>query len=350
MEKSLDVLESLVNRLFLGNESVAALTADQDVRKALQSAKGVLDPSCVEENFGIVYLKSMVDKHDADLEKLHQQVLDLTRQVSALQRQLQMQGEVSKVAVSIEDRQNAVASECERRVAETGEVLRAEIRKLDAGSRDFARDSVELKRRHTEDQERIADEVSRLKELKRVLQSNNQENPGRLDLVVADPLDGIISQLTRTYGGNVHKKGIVEVSASSCHSNSAVERVVDLGTNSVFCSNNLPNSWLRYDFKGRRVSVVSYSIRSYYYRTGGAHPKSWVVEVSNLGSEGSWTLSDERKDNSDLNAKHVIRNFAVSVHPSGGFRFVRIRTTGKDHSGMDYLQMCAWELFGTISR
>ena len=51
------------------------------------------------------------DEHWAVVEELQQQVRDLTQQVSALQRQLQMQGEVSRLAASLKDRLDEFASE-----------------------------------------------------------------------------------------------------------------------------------------------------------------------------------------------------------------------------------------------
>ena len=158
------------------------------------------------------------------------------------------------------------------------------------------------------------------------------------------PLDGIIAHLTRECGGNVHEQGVIEVTASSGGTTSP--NAVDLGSGSCFFSNNSPNSWICYDFKGRRVTPTSYSIRSY---DGPSYPKAWVLEVSNDGSEGSCKAVDSRQDNFDLNDKRVTRNFSLGTPPSGAFRFVRLRQTGKNHYGYDTLAICALELFGTLS-
>ena len=113
------------------------------------------------------------------------------------------------------------------------------------------------------------------------------------------------------------------------------ENAVDLWLDSEFCSKNAPNSWIRYDFKGRRVTPTSYSIRSCCGEPGGPLPKSWVLEVSNDGSEGSWKVVDRRENNSDLFSRNcpVTCNFEISAPPSGAFRFVRLRQTGKNHTG-----------------
>ena len=171
------------------------------------------------------------------------------------------------------------------------------------------------------------------------------------------PLDGIIAHLTRECGGNVHKEGVVNVTGSSCLGGDEAENAVDLGSDSFFISNNSRNSWICYDFKGRRVTPTSYSIRSMCWAAGSFHPKSWVLEVSNDGSELSWNVVDSRQNNNDLNDKNVTRNFSLGTPQSGAFRFVRLRLTGKNHGGSDNLDICgsdilaisALELFGTLS-
>ena len=164
-EVSLAVLDLFLTRLF-GSEDLSS-----DAKDAVES---ILDSARVEEKSGGVSEKSIGDEHWAAMEELKQQVLNVTRQFSALQRQLQMQGEVSQVAASLEGRLDEVASECERRAAEADEALRAEIRRLDVGSQDVARDLGDLKkelglRARAEDLEKLAKEVSRLKEAERGL-------------------------------------------------------------------------------------------------------------------------------------------------------------------------------------
>ena len=89
------------------------------------------------------------------------------------------------------------------------------------------------------------------------------------------------------------------------------------------------------------MTPPSYSIRSNGGGTGFNHPKSWVLEVSNDGSDGSWAVVDSRKSNSDMNDQ-----FAIANSMSGAFRFVRLRQTGKNHKGNNHLDICALELFG----
>ena len=159
------------------------------------------------------------------------------------------------------------------------------------------------------------------------------------------PLDGIIAHLTRECGGNVHKMGVIEVTASSVHTPwSGAENVVDLGTREHFFSKNEPNQWIMYDFKGRRVSPTSYSAMTFSVRG-----MSWVFEVSNEGSEGSWQVVDRSDGQEPMMKPFTIRNFAISDPPRESFRFVRFRQTGKSENRRDFLELCALEIFGTLS-
>ena len=130
----------------------------------------------------------------------------------------------------------------------------------------------------------------------------------------------------RECGGNVHDKGIVNVTASSVYSSCHPKGAVDLGTNSTYVSNNENDSWICYDFKERRMIPKSYSVRSNGFWPGRNHLKSWVIEVSNDGS--SWTEIDRRDNNNDLHGKYATANFRISMVPSEGIRFFRLRQIG----------------------
>ena len=156
-------------------------------------------------------------------------------------------------------------------------------------------------------------------------------------------LDGVIAQLTRECGGTVDEKGVVEITASSCRDGVEAKNAANLWTNSCFISEDEPNSWICYDFKSRLVTPTSYSIRSH---VGAGFPKSWVLEVSNDGH--AWTVIDRRDDNEDLRAERVTRNFAISTRLVKGFRFIRLRETGKNHHGDDRLILTAFEILENV--
>ena len=156
-----------------------------------------------------------------------------------------------------------------------------------------------------------------------------------------DPLNGIITHLTRECGGNVHMKGVMEVTASSFISGYEPQNIANIGSDSCFASNDKDASWICYDFKEKRVLPTSYSIRSSYEGRGGTNPKSWCVEVSNDGE--MWETLDTRVDNNDLNGAFVTHNFPVGQTPCKASRFIRLRQTGRNHVGSNHLCMSSFE-------
>ena len=163
------------------------------------------------------------------------------------------------------------------------------------------------------------------------------------------PLDGIIAHLTRMCGGNVHLKGLVEVTTSS---NDGAEfhpwSIADLGTSSRSRSRDEPNQWLCYDFKDRSVCPTSYTIRTYDSVPGSCHLKSWVLEGTN-DCKDKWVILDRRENNRELNNGHAQRNFAITSPDGTFYRFLRLRQTGKSHYGNDRITITSLEIFGNIT-
>jgi hypothetical protein len=121
----------------------------------------------------------------------------------------------------------------------------------------------------------------------------------------------------------------------------APENVADLSSNTRFLSKTEPHQWICLDFHNLRIRPTCYAIRS---ATVAGYLKSWVIEGSLDGQE--WTEIDRRRDNKDLIGEHAVAAFEVSQ--SVECRFIRLRQTGKNHYGTDYLSFCAFEVFGTV--
>lgn len=162
------------------------------------------------------------------------------------------------------------------------------------------------------------------------------------------PLDGIIAYFTRECGGNAYENGLVDVTASSCLDDKYSPRyVLDLGTDKYFQSRSEKVTWLCYDFRERRVIPTSYSLRSEWSLD------SWVIEVSNDGTENSWREIDRRVDNHDFCERHLTRNFKISDVPSEPFRFLRIKRHNRemgryDPPAYDSSSLNSFEIFGIL--
>jgi hypothetical protein len=157
------------------------------------------------------------------------------------------------------------------------------------------------------------------------------------------PLDGIISYLTRKYGGNVHDEGVVETTASSDGgSDFGAKRAVEpVSGGCQFLSDNVKNSWLCFDFKDMRVLLTDYSVLS--SSVGVSHPKQWCLEVSTDGTR--WTEVDQRNNN-DLKGGGLTATYKVSQQVK--CRYIRMRSTGQSHDRDNILMLRRLEIFGTL--
>ena len=159
------------------------------------------------------------------------------------------------------------------------------------------------------------------------------------------PFNGIISRLTEKYGGNVHRRGAVDITASSNYYNECYQ-VVDYGWNGWWFTDKEPNAYIQFDFKHRAVSVSEYSIRS-NGSTGGFHLLSWVIEASVDGSDGSWEVIDSRTTN-DLNGRFIVKTYQCNQQSNKFFRYIRLRQTAKNSGGQDNLFLSEIEFFGRV--
>jgi hypothetical protein len=124
-----------------------------------------------------------------------------------------------------------------------------------------------------------------------------------------EKLKGMIAYLTKEYGGNVADKGIVRIIGRPLDDSRdcAAKNVADLEGNSYFLSVDRPSQSICYDFQRRRIKVTHYTLRSRWNgRVGGENPKSWVIEVSDDGT--NWTEIDRKVDNAELNGKNLCRS------------------------------------------
>jgi hypothetical protein len=66
-------------------------------------------------------------------------------------------------------------------------------------------------------------------------------------------LDGSIYYLSREHAGNLHDRGIVDISAKSINSSHDPKHAADFQTATFFHSNCAPDHWLCSDVKDLRV-------------------------------------------------------------------------------------------------
>jgi hypothetical protein len=163
------------------------------------------------------------------------------------------------------------------------------------------------------------------------------------------PQSGIISYLTKRFGGHVIDCNIVSITTSSSHEPQSypLRHVADFENQSCSHTKNEANSWICYDFKDMQIKVTHYSIRS-RRDCEGYHLRFWTLEGSNDGS--SWVKLDDRQKDTSLNSAGAIAVFSISGRFQEGFRQIRLRQTGKNSSGYDYFTVNAIEFVGVLSK
>lgn len=239
---------------------------------------------------------------------------------------------------------NYCATKLSRDYLTTALELRKIRSELDSAKQTIARQKCkirQLKGRLTSAQATIRQTNSR----PQFSQAPSQRNPVPNSDAVKKQLNGIIAKLTRECGGNVNDNGRVLVTASSDTRDHKPANVVDLYGDTYFRSENVPNSWLRWEFKDP-VALVAYAMRSCV--TLGrdfSHPRCWELQGSNDGT--TWKLLDQRKENDDLNGNGLIARFQLDPAPTERFRFIQLVQTGPNHANNDSLILTAVEMFET---
>jgi hypothetical protein len=165
--------------------------------------------------------------------------------------------------------------------------------------------------------------------------------PGESD----SPWSGLICCLREECGGNVHEKGIVDITCSSTERNQCWQ-IVNYDWNSWFLTNNSANDWVQFDFKDRSVSLSHYALKSDGHSIHH-HLLQWKLSGSNDGNK--WTIIDERNIQ-ELNGNYVTKMYHCGDTSSIShyYRYIRLTQTGKNSYGYDYLLLANIEFFGSM--
>lgn len=152
------------------------------------------------------------------------------------------------------------------------------------------------------------------------------------------PFDGIIDYFGSKCGGNVHEKGIVNITASSTN-HGQPSLVADRNSGGYWYSSNKPGQYIMFDFKDNAVCLSHYTLKC----NAGAFPVKWELAGSN--DETLW-VEVSKQDTKVLTDKQV-HSFTCDSNGKS-FRFVRLFQTGNDNSGGNFLLLSEVEFFGTV--
>ena len=160
------------------------------------------------------------------------------------------------------------------------------------------------------------------------------------------PFDGIFAHLTAESLESFAKKEIVKITGNSpdqSRDNDLIN-ILDFEWNRCWTSANTPNSYIQFDFSPKQIYITHYTLKTYPCGRGYSHMKNWVIEGSSNGQQ--WVEIDRRDDNNDLNGKSKIATFMCAAPTES--QIVRLRQTGPNHYGDNYLILTNIEFFGEL--
>lgn len=146
--------------------------------------------------------------------------------------------------------------------------------------------------------------------------------------------NGIFRYLTEKIG-NICDNGTISITSSSVHndfdSSYIPQNLVNYHMDSKYFYAETDDTyfWVCFDFKSMEVEISSYTIKSNHWGTNIGHIKSWVMEISDNGTD--WTEIDKHDNDPSLNGRLLVRTF--NVRPNKFARFCRFRHTGKYWGG-----------------
>lgn len=158
--------------------------------------------------------------------------------------------------------------------------------------------------------------------------------------------------MTDEKGRNVDDNNEVKITSSSLLNNDIKylpKFAADFNDINFFHSNREQFSWLKYDFKDRKICPTHYSMKTTY--DVNSSPRSWVFEVSNTGYENDWTILDTQNETTIFMTKQpVSHTFDIQQSNNEYYRYIRIRTTGKNNNNKDFFSISCVEFFGFIQQ
>lgn len=127
------------------------------------------------------------------------------------------------------------------------------------------------------------------------------------------------------------------------------ENVASNGQNKYFLTKNLPESWILINFNDHKIIPTNYALKSAGYfeeLQGSRHLKSWIIEGSN--DNNKWELVDEQKNFEFLKKDGDFQIFDIDEEKSKQFKYLRLKQTGVNWEGDDYLAIDSIEIYGVL--
>ena len=164
------------------------------------------------------------------------------------------------------------------------------------------------------------------------------------------PFNGICSYLSQTQEGkNICDVGLLKITGNSYNEldEAKLPHLVDYSWADSWGSAFSDDSWLMFDFVGRKVSVCAYTLKTSASPPGSQHLRSWVLEGSDDAS--TWQTLDEVNGDNHLNGVSKVSTFQCKYRDKPACRYVRLIQTGPSHDGScSGFALTNIEFFGSV--
>ena len=201
--------------------------------------------------------------------------------------------------------------------------------------------------------ERNSIEIEKLKNENKKLTDNptNKQNKSVDVPFVGDQFNGIITKLGNGNPKNVINEKIVDITGSSTYDNMECRlphHVVEYDSDGYFYSKDVKDSWIKFDFKNKKVKLSHYSIKTNQFGdVGHAHIQNWCIEGSN--NDSNWKPLDTHTNDKTLDHQSASNTFQIkNASNNDYYRYIRLRQTDVNTHGSHEILLASIEYFGSI--
>jgi hypothetical protein len=156
------------------------------------------------------------------------------------------------------------------------------------------------------------------------------------------PLNGIFTHLQSLCQRNPHQAGLVNIEASSTQIGS-VWGIIDYHSDDYFSTKDLPNQWIKIEFRRHRVSLTDYVYLTHTV-SGNGHSASWLVQGT---VDGMHWVDVHAVVNTNY-FREGGQRYHASFPPTDFFAGVRITQTGTNTMTYHNFRVAKLELFGRL--
>lgn len=288
------------------------------------------------------------------IEKIHQEQIEhieKDHQEEIEQMTIDHQNEMDQIKRECQKQLKQMKNECQEKIIQQEQAHRGSVRKMQAEIESQAETIKILKtqigtivKKNEHEVQKLNDVIARNSMDIEKVQSSNK--------ILSVPYSsgrefcGIINYLKRN--SNIYNE--LNITSSSLYQYDrrfSPFNVIEYDDiNAEFHTDNLANSWIRFELKNHKIVPKNYQIRTFALGRNASHMKSWVLECSNMGNE--WEILDAKNDCADLNGENCMHAFPVNNPMNKEFKFARISQTGPNWRGKNFLKVNSIEFFGFI--